>query len=213
MMPPGLLEWPLRIAETKGFTTELATLIELYAHLSRLQTHIFANSSTKAQFIAPFTQISTAIECRLLSLANPRPQDPTSFPSSAAHTTLTICAFVIFKNFSPSSPALKVLQARLIPTLTNLQTLHVSTESILSPQELNMILWILWVGALTAEEEDWYVPRIIGLIMALGINEWAELKVVLEYFVWNARMENKACWELCDRVGVSRGFETRAELV
>jgi len=96
---------------------------------------------------------------------------------------------------------MKALQARLIPTLT---ILYITTGA-LDRQELNMSLWILWIGALGALEQEWYAPRIQRVISALGMSKWTDLKIVLECFVWNAKLEDTACWRLCDLVGISKG--------
>ena len=200
IMPLGILTNTLDVNDIDSFKAEIVILIELYAHLSNIQSRILTqNPSNQDQLIPSFTQLSIALDHRLLRLGKP-PSLQTGL-HTAAHTVLIICAFLIFRNFSPRSQTMKALQARLIPTLT---ILYITTGA-LDRQELNMSLWILWIGALGALEQEWYAPRIQRVISALGMSKWTDLKIVLECFVWNAKLEDTACWRLCDLVGISKG--------
>lgn len=199
MMPPSILEPSLEISDVNAFKAEVETLMELYAGLSALQLRIFANLSTRTEIILPFTQLSIALEYRLLSLAMPLPRDTQSILYAASHTVLKICTFLMFREFSARTPTLSTLETRLRCVLT---TLYESTTGTLDTKELKMLLWILWMGALAAREQEWYVSKIEELINALDIGDWSELKVVLDYHVWSTRLEGRACWELCGRVGI-----------
>ena len=200
MMPPSILEQPLDIHDTDSFKAAVTTLVELYAHLSALQSHIFANPSIRTELFLPFTQLSIVLEHRLLSLVKPLHLDAKTALYAAAHITLIMCAFLIFRIFPLRTSVLETLQTRLGPTLI---PLDMSIENLLDSKELKMLLWVQWVGALAALEQEWYVARIKESMKALGVSEWDGLKEVLECFVWNARLEDSACWELCDRVGIS----------
>ena len=206
LMPPSILEQPGDINNMREFKVEIATLLELYAKLSTLQLHVFADLSITNDIILPFMQLGIALEHRLLSLVTPQSRDAKIILYTASHTVLKICTFLIFHKFPVHSSTPKTPQARLRLILT---TLYASTEAVFDPQELNMLLWVLWVGALTALEQEWYVPKIEGLVKALRLNYWDELKVVLKYFVWNPRLEGRACWELCDRVGICKVCQGR----
>jgi hypothetical protein len=181
------------------FVTEVTTLISLYANLTSPQPHASNTPYPTPCSTLTYTQLSHALEHRLLRLTPPPTLDPEVLLHIAAQTTLKLIASLAFRTFSPRSTALRTLQAHLTSTLVSLEA---SADATLDAHESHMLLWILWTGAVASTEPERYVSWILRLARRLELRTWLEMKDLLEEFVWSVRLENHACWDLCRRCGL-----------
>lgn len=154
------------------------------------------------------TQLSSAVEHRLLSIQAPMTPPQSSVDSDillheACRLVLLIIMSSLFRNFRPHSATLRSLQTRLTQAISSLDAQQDTFPSDQSHQRI--FLWVLWIGGMSSMNQEWYATRIRDLIRELRIVDIGGLRSCFEQFVWSPRMENVLCYELVERVLSKQG--------
>ncbi|OAL49303.1 hypothetical protein IQ07DRAFT_76877 [Pyrenochaeta sp. DS3sAY3a] len=181
---------PISISEEKSFAAELFRCMHTMACLVSLQTELLSNPELPMSSAVLLTQLSSAVEHRLLQSRPP----PSPYPSAvlllheAFRLSQLMCISCIFRAFGASSAILRSLSNRLSQTLTSLEPL---VQNVMSLPEKRMLAWILCVGGMASSDQHWYASRLAKLLYELKISDNEEWEALLSEFVWSPRMNTR----------------------
>lgn len=158
-----------------------------------------ANEATKTgvkMSEALFSRLNTSVPSRLVALQF----DPTSMSE-----LLRLCMMAFMKS-------LLIQIDGLGPKMTflakGLQNAILAQEFPPAPEQARVLLWVLFISSLSIFEksdQDWLKVALVQTVSALGLQTWAETRIVLKSFLWVDLVYNQLGKRLFERWIESEG--------
>ncbi|KAE9362867.1 hypothetical protein N431DRAFT_143607 [Stipitochalara longipes BDJ] len=110
-----------------------------------------------------------------------------------------------FRDAQPGSLSLQLLKNRLLSIFAYLDTENIAPDRL--QFEGPFLLWILFCGGIlcmNGDERAFFVERIVGLMVLLGMKGWEEMNGILRGYLWTGKLGGWTCLVLWDEVEMTR---------
>lgn len=173
------------------FREEIHTMIKLVAKLATLHSDRYCELTSTTAAMINFTQHSSAVEHRLLSIRvavqdHASPQDSDFFIYEASRIATLICMTYLFRQMIPQSQILIILQKLLRDTFISIEALD---RTAMTEDLVPLLLWASVMGGLVSIDQSWFAIRIHYYMLSLA-EKLEDLEIYLEKYVWTPKLRD-----------------------
>jgi hypothetical protein len=207
-IPSSLMHATGDVLTLLEFSEQIMNLLRFMNKLAIAYSALISTAGATVKEIVAFNKLRAAAEHKLLSirvLPPPHPSPRNQLEAAvyeACRLTALMCSNCIFRDFLPSGAAFRILNERVILTLTEIEGFS-DLDDVRDFEEL--LLWVYFIGGMISVEKEWFALRVAKSMSALRFQSWSVVENCLMRYIWAEKMRNRYCialWQEVKKVGL-----------